>query len=91
MRFTLEQQREELQRAAAAASGKLRGAEAMASEARAQSLGLQQRLALKGQRAAELESLIGRLRAAQFEVEGNAARQRAADSAMRLGAERLGG
>ncbi len=91
MRFTLEQQREELQRGAAAAAGKLRGAEAAAAEARAHGLALQRRLALEGQRAAELECLIGRLRAAQFEAEGDAARQAAANVAMRLGAGRLGG
>ena len=87
LRFGLEQQRDDAQRGAAAAEARTRlRAEGVAEDGAAEAAALAQALALERQRAEELESLIGRLRAAQFEVAGAAAQQRAADQGMRLAA-----
>lgn len=68
VKFDLERQRDNLQRQAAALEGKLQIAAGRCEEAEGQCQALRQQLALENQRAAELETLLGRLRASQFQV-----------------------
>lgn len=67
-RFSLEQQREGLQRQAAAAEAKLQAACAARDNAQRGAHALSQHLALERERCAQLQGLLAQLRAAQFQV-----------------------